>query len=1141
MNPPSHDVLILVALLVLTLVVLGWLVNRRLEGRRRLEVRVAQLENLGRVGRVLAEAQLDAEALYELILQQVSTIVDTSTFQLGLLEGRRYRIVVWVKEGVRRLAQAFELEQQEGLIGWVSQNKAPLLISDYQAEWDSLPARPGYQGDNPPRSAVFVPLITGDECIGVMVAQSYARNAFTQDHVRLLVVIANQAAASIVNARLYQQVQRRAIQLELVSQVARQVRALIPLRDFFEQVVQLIGTTFGYLSTSVYICDRDSQQAVLQASTMTPEDQDHVRLVAGQGLISWSLAHQETVLVNDVKSDPRYVPLSRLPATRAEMVVPLLVENQVLGALDLHSDQPGAFNADDRFALEVLADQVAIAIQEARLYEAERHQRSVAETLGEVARTITASLELEQVLPAILTDLGRVLPYDASAILLLEPDGVVVVKAVRGLPTMVTAEGHRFKLNDSRRLRRLAEGDQPLVFSAADDAGCFHERLGLPADHACLGSPLIGREGLIGFITADALVPHRYRPEDAAILATFAGHAAVAIDNARLYALQREQAWVSTSLLSVAEATSQFTELDQVLNAVTQMTLKLVGVARCGILLWDEEASGFRGSRLAGGDADLSEEFGRLVMPLTAWAPLAALKNRPRPIILGGAEALVELPAHLFDYFGLDAWLLLIPLMTKGALIGAMLVSGETAAAEMIRKQAHLMSGIANQAALAIDNAQLFAAQQEEAYVTIALLQVAEAVNQLTDLEAILSTVVRLAPLLAGVEQCVVIRYRPNSQVFSSGPGYGLAIGKLELLQHSLQNPTTHSLMNALRLAREPVGIGSGYRVGLPEVWLDLFETDGVLAIPLVARQVPVGALLVSLPAGGVPLGARRQNILSGIAHQASTAIENDRLYEEAAERQRMERELELAREIQTSFLPKIRPIEPGWSVDTLWQAARHVGGDFFDFFLMPADEGQSKWGVVIADVADKGVPAALYMALSRTLIRTIGLSRVDPAASLQRVNDLLLKDTQSDLFVSAIYAVWETASGVITYANAGHNPPICVRSDGSAQVLTENNMILGVLPDIAMENNRLLLNPGDLVVLYTDGITDALSAIGDDFGINRLIAAVCAHRHLSASGVVQGIQGAVRQFVGDTPQFDDLTVVAIKRDQPAAISVPAG
>ncbi len=285
---------------------------------------------------------------------------------------------------------------------------------------------------------------------------------------------------------------------------------------------------------------------------------------------------------------------------------------------------------------------------------------------------------------------------------------------------------------------------------------------------------------------------------------------------------------------------------------------------------------------------DLAEEFAQLVLPPELWPPLQALKSRPQPILLGGGEALSALPDELFDFFGLDTWLLLLPLRGKDGLIGVMLVSGETEDVTTIRRRVQLVSGIANQAALAVENARLYAAQQKDAYVTIVLLQVAEAVNSLTDLDDILATIARLTPMLVGVDQCVILQWDHLQKCYSLVAEYGFSADRVALFEQSLHEQDIAGYLSAFQLSNEPMGAGPGYPAPLPDSWQPIFDAAAVLMMPLIARRELLGAMLVTLPADETPFGARRQNILTGIAHQASTAIETDKLYVEAVERERM-------------------------------------------------------------------------------------------------------------------------------------------------------------------------------------------------------------------------------------------------------------
>ena len=180
--------------------------------------------------------------------------------------------------------------------------------------------------------------------------------------------------------------------------------------------------------------------------------------------------------------------------------------------------------------------------------------------------------------------------------------------------------------------------------------------------------------------------------------------------------------------------------------------------------------------------------------------------------------------------------------------------------------------------------------------------------------------------------------------------------------------------------------------------------------------------------------------------------------------------------------------------------------------------------------MADKGVPAALFMALCRTNIRAAAYSRSDPAETLTRVNQLLLSDSRSDMFVTVWYGVWDPKTGEITYSNTGHNPPILVQSTGVCCELTAGGIALGVLEDVTLEARSVTLDPGDVLVAYTDGMTDALRGDEVEFGLSGLQDTVTAAYFQSASTIVERVVDAVDTFTGEEPQFDDLTLVVLKR-----------
>ncbi len=310
--------------------------------------------------------------------------------------------------------------------------------------------------------------------------------------------------------------------------------------------------------------------------------------------------------------------------------------------------------------------------------------------------------------------------------------------------------------------------------------------------------------------------------------------------------------------------------------------------------------------------------------------------------------------------------------------------------------------------------------------------------------------------------------------------------------------------------------------------WIQREGFRGHAVMPLIADGTSIGALVVDTrqPRKWDEGQARFLQLLT---NQAAIAIERVRLHEEALKRQRMEEELSLARQIQLSLLPKALPIAEGWEFAAFYRPARQVGGDFYDFLSLP---GKSKqWGIIIADVADKGVPSALYMALCRTLIRSNALSGRSPASALMRANKLILADSQSDLFLTTFYAKLDTNSGRLMYSNAGHNWPLWWQAaDGTFKELSTRGIILGAFENIELEEKRIDVAPGDILVLYTDGVTEAINAQAQEFGVSRLREVIRANATASASQVLKSILAAVDNFAGEAPPFDDLTLVIVKR-----------
>ncbi len=239
-----------------------------------------------------------------------------------------------------------------------------------------------------------------------------------------------------------------------------------------------------------------------------------------------------------------------------------------------------------------------------------------------------------------------------------------------------------------------------------------------------------------------------------------------------------------------------------------------------------------------------------------------------------------------------------------------------------------------------------------------------------------------------------------------------------------------------------------------------------------------------------------------------------------------LENELSIASKIQQSILPTEFPQDAAYDIFASMEPARNVGGDFYDIVKL----AQGHIGLAIADVSDKGVPAALFMMSSRTLLKGSAISFADPGDVLTEVNNLLQEDNEAAMFVTLLYAVFNPATGRFAYANGGHNPPLLIHTDGSTSLLPlTGGIALGVAPDIPYDAHPITLEPGETVIMYTDGIPEAINAKGEEFGVPRLQEVCAGLVGQDAQTANLAILQAVKEFTGKVPQFDDITCFVLR------------
>ncbi|MBI4631854.1 MAG: GAF domain-containing protein [Chloroflexi bacterium] len=991
-------------ILVVALSGAGFILYRRWQSRRALVARLDELSKFADAGQRILNAPFDLHLLAQRIYIEAGEIVDVSIFQLGLFDGDRYRLLIWIMDGEARPLREFSLTPNSlGIVGWMRESRRSLLVRDFEKEIDSLPAKPRYISDDPPRSAAFVPLMVGDAVLGVMAIQNRQPDAFSEEDLRLLSIIANHAAAALQNARLLDQAQRRATQLELLSEVAQQINALQSLPALYSQIVNLIAEKFSEYHVSFF--EIEGEQLNLRATTNPDHIGKTITIRVGDDIAGEAAATGEPIIKQELPEYMRAEEESIHP--HSTLVVPVSIGKRVLGVLEIRSH--ALFDDSAVSVFRSLASQIAIAILEAQTYIAEQRRADQLAALARASRTVVSVLDLDDIFDEVLDLIEERFQYKHVHVFLLQGEQLVHRAGTGKAASRWLIENPSFPINGKGLITLAARKQQGVLVADTSTHPDYIIGIGQEATRSEMVAPMLMAGHVLGVIDVQSPQLNAFTQDDLQTLQTLADTLAVAIRNARLFAGERRRRRLAEILREVSNALISTVQLDDVLEFILDALALVTQYDVASILLINEHGSmSLRSSR---GPAHLEDLIGESFN----LKRFESHKTIPETVVFHEVDQGHEYHDRLAmpePHACLGS-----PLVIRNEHLGYLVVD-RAGRENFPPEEIELIAAFASQAAVAIENARLYASQQEEAWINAALLQVAEAVAASPSLDVSLQTVSRLTTMLVGVDRVAIYQRNEADSNFhlTHHEGLGDAASTLQ------RSPLSPSVLGV----NESHVAAAALHTTLPPDLASAFGCDQGMVWSLWARGELLGALVVEQ---GHALGKRLQ-ILDGIAHQLSMAMENARLAREVAVQQRLEREMEVGRDIQASFLPDACPLVEGWSVCAYWQAARQVGGDFYDFIqLRPDDDGNERWGIVIADVADKGVPAALFMALSRTLLRSVAINRISPATTLERVNQLILSDARSNLFVTIFYAVWTPRTGQLVYANGGHNPPLLIRA----------------------------------------------------------------------------------------------------------------
>jgi phosphoserine phosphatase RsbU/P len=304
-------------------------------------------------------------------------------------------------------------------------------------------------------------------------------------------------------------------------------------------------------------------------------------------------------------------------------------------------------------------------------------------------------------------------------------------------------------------------------------------------------------------------------------------------------------------------------------------------------------------------------------------------------------------------------------------------------------------------------------------------------------------------------------------------------------------------------------------------------QIRSMLAVPLQTDDRVIGLIYLDSPHFVHEFTKDDLNLLTVMANVAAIRIEHTRLAEVEQAERILARDLEQAAVIQRGLLPVSAPVVPGLDLAGYNAPCRTVGGDYYDFLTYP----DGRVAMLVGDVAGKGMPAALLMSSLQARVQVLFDDPVDLAALVTRLNRIITSNCPSNRFISFFFGVLDPKTGVLTYVNAGHNPPLLVHRTGDVEKLEGTGVILGILPVAKYEQRTCTLEPGDVVVLFSDGVTEACTPDTDEeFGEDRLAAALAELKDLPAQSIIESINQQVQEFTAGAPPADDITLVIAKR-----------
>jgi sigma-B regulation protein RsbU (phosphoserine phosphatase) len=561
------------------------------------------------------------------------------------------------------------------------------------------------------------------------------------------------------------------------------------------------------------------------------------------------------------------------------------------------------------------------------------------------------------------------------------------------------------------------------------------------------------------------------------------------------------------SLFEMSQVLNASLQLDAILNNLLLTPMGRMMISK-GMVLIDETSDSVFAVRLVKG---LSREL--LGTRMFFEAPPA------RPFNPSDVQ---QVATSVSDFFRTKDLQLVLPIVGNNDILGFVGLGPKLSGVPFSDSEVEYLSSLTNIAATALQNAMMFKTLRQvnrrldkKVQELHTLFDIGKELNSTLDEDKVTNLLIYAIMGELMINRCFVFLRREDGLELTDYKGFNLGEPEQQTLQ-------SEAVLQALALCSESIKISDNH---LPKPLSPLKDLPFEVLVPMRIQNDTRGILLIGEKLTGGEFQTDEIEFLTTLANQAIIAIENARLFQESLEKQKIEDELNIARDIQRRLLPDSKPNWPTVDIQGLNIPSLQVGGDYYDIISMD----DHRIAVVVADVSGKGVGASLLMANLQASIHSLIDIEADMTERIAKINNLIYAGTSYDKFITLFYGEYDTQTRTFRYINAGHNPPYRIKTDGSIQTLDVGGLLLGMMPNIVYESETLELSVGDSIVLFTDGVTEAKNPEDDEYGEDRLIQLLQNPIKYDTQTLIENIVESINDFARGAPQSDDVTIVGLE------------